>query len=99
MSMSGMTQDEDVLDGEDPVRAQHLKRRKMDTEMFMLQSDRSKFERQANELDAEIRGLEKQLQEKEIEIDTLKSKRSHLIQKVQDTDAEILRVKRSAYKK
>lgn len=96
--MSGITYDGGGND-EDPVRAQHLKRRKLDSEMFILQSDRSKFERQSNELDAEIRALEKQLTEKEIEIDTLKGKRKHLIQKVQDADAEILRLKRSVYKK
>ncbi|MFA9262876.1 MAG: hypothetical protein ACEQSB_06040 [Undibacterium sp.] len=96
--MSGMSL-ADADGANDPIRAQHLKRRKLDTEMFMLQSDRSKFERQSNELDAEIRTLEKQRMEKELEIDMLQGKRSRLIQKVQDIDAEILRAKRSAYKK
>jgi|GEM_PF-6590576 len=84
--------------GDDAVRDQHLKRRKLDGEIFMLQSDRSKFERQSNELEAEIRALEKQISDREIYLDTRKADRNRLIQKVQDVDAEILRVKRSAYK-
>ncbi len=96
--MSGMSL-ADAESTDDPERIKHLERRKRDTEMFMLQSDRSKFVRQSNELDAEIRTLEKQRLEKELEIDMLQGKRNRLIQKVQDIDAEILRAKRSAYKK
>lgn len=84
---------------DDPVHVQHLKRRQLDNEMFMLQSDRSKFERLSNELDAEIRALEKQMTEKELELDARKAERSRMIQKVQDVDGEILRAKRAAYKK
>ena len=64
----------------------------------MLQSDRSKFERQSNELDAEIRTLERSLSEKQLELDDRKADRNRIIQKIQDVDAEILRVKRSSYK-
>lgn len=83
----------------DPERAEHLARRRLQSEIFMLQSDRSKFERQSNELEAEIRTLERSLNEKQLELDDRKADRNHMIQKIQDVDAEILRVKRSSYKR
>jgi chromosome segregation ATPase len=94
--MTGLPTDANTTD---PVRAEHLARRRLQSEIFMLQSDRSKFERQSNELDAEIRMLERSLNEKQLELDDRKADRNRIIQKIQDVDAEILRVKRSSYKK
>lgn len=93
--MTGLPTDADVMDSE---RAEHLARRRLETEIFMLQSDRSKFERRSNELEAEIRMLERSINERQFELDGRKADRDRVIQKIQDVDAEILRVKRSSYK-
>ena len=93
--MTGLPTDANAAD---PARAEHLARRRLQSEIFMLQSDRSKFERQSNELEAEIRTLERSLNEKQLELDDRKADRNRIIQKIQDVDAEILRVKRSSYK-
>jgi septal ring factor EnvC (AmiA/AmiB activator) len=94
--MTGLPTDANTTDA---ARAEHLARRRLEGEIFALQSDRSRFERQSNELDAEIRALERAVTEKEIELDERKSDRNRLISKIQDIDAEIIRVKRSSYKK
>lgn len=94
--MTGLLTDANTADSE---RAEHLARRRLQSEIFMLQSDRSKFERQSNELEAEIRTLERALSEKQLELDDRISDRNRMIQKIQDIDAEILRVKRSSYKR
>ncbi|MFZ1654717.1 MAG: hypothetical protein WBO92_03090 [Candidatus Moraniibacteriota bacterium] len=74
-------------------------RRRLDNEIYMLQSDRSRFERQSNELEAEIRALEKDIVERTLALEARKADRNRIIQKAQDAEAEILRVKRSTYKK
>lgn len=94
--MTGLPTDANTADSE---RAEHLARRRLQSEIFMLQSDRSKFERQSNELEAEIRTLERALSEKQLELDDRIADRNRMIQKIQDIDAEILRVKRSSYKR
>ena len=94
--MTGLPTDANTAD---PVRSEHLARRRLEGEIFMLQSDRSKLERQANEMEAEIRMLEKAITDREIELEERKADRSRMISKVQDIDGEILRVKRSSYKK
>lgn len=93
--MTGLSTDVNTADSE---RAEHLARRRLQSEVFMLQSDRSKYERQSNELEAEIRMLEKAIAEKEIELEERRADRNRMIQKVQEIDAEILRIKRSSYK-
>lgn len=94
--MTGLPTDANTLD---PDRAEHLAQRRLQSEIFMLQSDRSKFERQSNELEAEIRTLERSLNERQLELDDLKNDRNRVIQKIQNLDAEIIRVKRASYKK
>lgn len=93
--MTGLPTDANTTD---PERAEQLVRRRLQSEIFMLQSDRSKFERQSNELEAEIRTLERSLNEKQLDLDDRKMERNRIIQKIQDIDVEILRVKRSSYK-
>ncbi|MFZ1626521.1 MAG: hypothetical protein WAT81_01795 [Candidatus Moraniibacteriota bacterium] len=94
--MTGLPTDANAAD---PARAEHLARRRLEGEIFMLQSDRSKLERQSNEMEAEIRMLEKAITDREIELEERKADRNRIISKVQDIDGEILRVKRSSYKK
>lgn len=94
--MTGLPTDANTAD---QARSEHIARRRLEGEIFMLQSDRSKAERHSNELEAEIRMLEKAVAEKEIELEERKADRNRMIQKVQDIDAEIMRVKRSSYKK
>lgn len=65
----------------------------------MLQSDRSRLERRSNELDAEIRAIEKSIDSRTLELDSQKAARSRLIQRIQDIDADILRKKRESYSK
>lgn len=93
--MTGLPTDANTTD---PERAEQLVRRRLQSEIFMLQFDRSKFERQSNELEAEIRTLERSLNEKQLDLDDRKMERNRIIQKIQDIDVEILRVKRSSYK-
>ncbi len=76
-----------------------MARRRIDNEIYMLQSDRSRFERQSNELEAEIRALEKDIVERTLVLEARRADRNRIIQKAQDAEAEILRVKRSTYKK
>lgn len=83
----------------DMARAEQVAKRRLQNEIFMLQSDRSKYERQSNELEAEIRTLERILNEKQFELDDRRRERDHIAQKIQDIDAEVLRVKRSSYKR
>ncbi len=83
----------------DQARADHLTRRRFENEVFMLQSDRSRLERQSDELEASIRTLEKSVSERVRELEEYKTDRNHLMKKIQDIDAEIIRVKRASYKK
>lgn len=82
----------------DQARADQLTRRRLEGEIFILQSDRSQLERQSNEIEAEVRMLEKAISDREIELDKRKADRDRLIQKIQDIDAEIVRIKRASYK-
>lgn len=74
-------------------------RRRAEGEIAMLQSDRSRLERRSNELDAEIRAIEKSIDSRTLELDSQKAARSRLIQRIQDIDADILRKKRESYSK
>ena len=83
----------------DEKRAGHLKRHRLEAEVAMLQSDRSRLVRQSDELEAGIRLLEKALKDRELALEVEKSSRNRIIQKIQEIDAELLRAKRSAYQK
>lgn len=83
----------------DDGNAKKLTARRFENEVYMLQSDRRRLVRQSNELDAEVRVLEKALSEKEFELEERRTERSRIIQKVQDIDGEILRVKREINKR
>lgn len=74
-------------------------RRRAEGEIAMLQSDRSRLERRSNELDAEIRAIEKSIDSRTLELDSQKAARSRIIQRIQDIDADILRKKRESYSK
>lgn len=94
--MTGLPTDANTSDR---ARSEHVARRRLESEIFMLQSDRSKLERQSNEMEAEIRMLEKAVSDREIELEERKADRNRIISKIQDIDGEILRSKRSSYKK
>jgi septal ring factor EnvC (AmiA/AmiB activator) len=94
-----MTVAADEIDGAERVRAEKMHRRQIDNEIYMLQSDRSRFERQSNELEAQIRMMEKDIADRTYALEARKADRNRAIRQVQDIDAEIMRVKRSTYKK
>lgn len=83
---------------DDSDRSEHQARKRLDGELAVLQADRSKYERAANELEAEIRLLERAIADRELEVEERRVERNRMIHKVQDIDAEIVRVKRSSYK-
>lgn len=93
-----------LIGSDDTSEAQKAKedrigRRRIDTEIQMLQSDRSRFQRQSEEMEAQIRMMEKDITDRTYLLEARKKDRSRALQQVQDIDAEIIRVKRSAYKK
>lgn len=90
--MTGITSNEEGV-------AIQSSRRRAEGEIAMLQSDRSRLERRSNELDAEIRAIEKSIDSRTLELDSQKAARSRLIQRIQDIDADILRKKRESYSK
>ncbi len=94
-----MTIAADERDEAERVRAEKMNRRQIDNEIYMLQSDRSRFERQSNELEAQIRMMEKDIGDRTYALEARKADRNRAIQQIQDIDAEIIRVKRSTYKK
>ncbi|TXH07829.1 MAG: hypothetical protein E6Q06_01610 [Candidatus Moraniibacteriota bacterium] len=90
--MTGITSNEEGV-------AIQSSRRRAEGEIAMLQSDRSRLERRSNELDAEIRAIEKSIDSRTLELDSQKAARSRLIQRIQDIDADILRKKRESFSK
>jgi septal ring factor EnvC (AmiA/AmiB activator) len=91
-----MPDDESV---NEKAQADRSSRRRLDNEIFMLQSDQSRFERQSNELEAQIRMMEKDIADRTFALEARKADRNRILQKAQDVEAEIIRVKRSSYKK
>ncbi|MGB3072652.1 MAG: hypothetical protein IPJ68_02510 [Candidatus Moraniibacteriota bacterium] len=91
-----MPDDESV---NEKAQADRSSRRRLDNEIFILQSDGSRFKRQSEELDAQIRMMEKDIADRTFALESRKADRNRILQKAQDVEAEIIRVKRSSYKK
>ncbi len=65
----------------------------------MLQSDRSRLVRHSDELDAEIRSMERDLKERQLHLDSRIAERKGIILKIQGVDADLLRMKRQSFKR
>jgi hypothetical protein len=83
----------------DEAHDARLRRRRMESEVYMLQSDRSRFVREEEAILSEIRMIEKAIAEKEMELDLKHQEKNRIAQKIQETDIELLRLKRESYKR
>lgn len=82
------------LQSSSPSRDSQAKRRRLEAEMLMYQSDRGRFLRKKEELDVEKRTLEHALLAKEAELVLKEDEVRKVALDIQGVDNELLRLKR-----
>ena len=69
------------------------KKRTLQTEMIMLESDHHKFVEQKNVLDAEIRNLEMNEKRLRVDMDDRRAKMERVTRKITENEAEVKKLK------